>query len=79
MDADARVAAMEAFDTERCDSPKTPRFILCSLMACGTGINLTRGNVAFMMDLWWNQVRVFDGIWRLVAFSAHIFRLVVHC
>jgi hypothetical protein len=31
MDADARVHAMEAFDTERCDSMKTPRFILCSL------------------------------------------------
>ena len=33
---------------------RTPRFILCSLHACGTGINLTRGNVVFMLDCWWN-------------------------
>ena len=30
-----------------------PTFILCSLLASGTGINLTRGNYAFMMDCWW--------------------------
>ena len=43
MSAEARVRAMEIFDTERTDTMQTPRFILCSLMACGTGINLTRG------------------------------------
>eukprot|EP00980_Cylindrotheca_fusiformis_P021353 scaffold8235_cov113-Cylindrotheca_fusiformis.AAC.7 len=32
-----------------------PRFILCSLLASGTGINLTRGNHAFLMDCWWNE------------------------
>jgi SNF2 family DNA or RNA helicase len=53
--ANERIDAMMAFDTERCDSRATPRFMLCSLMACGTGINLTRGNVVFMMDTWWNQ------------------------
>jgi SNF2 family DNA or RNA helicase len=50
-----RIEAMERFDTEGCDTPRTPRFILCSLHACGTGINLTRGNVVFMMDTWWNE------------------------
>jgi DNA repair protein RAD5 len=53
--ADERIDAMMKFDTDRCDSPATPRFMLCSLTACGTGINLTRGNVVFMMDTWWNQ------------------------
>lgn len=32
-----------------------PRFILCSLLASGTGINLTRGNHAFLMDCCWNE------------------------
>jgi SNF2 family DNA or RNA helicase len=54
MSADDRIDAMEMFDSEGCDSQQTPRFILCSLHACGTGINLTRGNVVFMMDCWWN-------------------------
>jgi len=49
-----RIDAMDAFDTQGCDSNRTPRFILCSLMACGTGINLTRGNVVFLLDPWWN-------------------------
>lgn len=53
--ADERIDSMMRFDTERCDTVETPRFMLCSLMACGTGINLTRGNVVFMMDTWWNQ------------------------
>lgn len=42
--------AMEKFETEACDTMDTPRIVLCSLRACGTGINLTRGNVVFMMD-----------------------------
>jgi hypothetical protein len=54
MSADERIDAMEKFDSEGCDSMRTPRFILCSLHACGTGINLTRGNVVLMMDCWWN-------------------------
>lgn len=33
MSADARQDSMERFDTEGCDSLRTPRFILCSLMA----------------------------------------------
>lgn len=33
MSADARQESMERFDTESCDSMRTPRFILCSLMA----------------------------------------------
>jgi SNF2 family DNA or RNA helicase len=55
MSADQRIEAMEQFDTEECDTMQTPRFILCSLHACGTGINLTRGNVVFLMDCWWNS------------------------
>lgn len=54
MSADKRSENMAKFETERCDSAATPRFILCSLMACGTGINLTRGNVVFLTDPWWN-------------------------
>lgn len=30
-----------------------PRFLLCSLTACGTGITLTRANHVYMMDTWW--------------------------
>ena len=52
--ADHRTQAMEIFDTKGTTSMDTPRFMLCSLMACGTGINLTRANVVFMMDCWWN-------------------------
>ena len=37
------------------DDDASPRFILGSLSACGTGINLTRGNHAFLMDCWWNE------------------------
>lgn len=36
MNPQERIDAMERFDTERCDSMRTPRFILCSLHACGT-------------------------------------------
>ena len=34
-----------------------PRFILCSLLASGTGINLTRGNHVFLLDTWWNEAQ----------------------
>lgn len=54
MNAQERIDAMEKFDTQKCDSMRTPRFVLCSLHACGVGINLERGNVAFMLDPWWN-------------------------
>lgn len=46
-----RAAQIHAFNSEDNNSP---RFIICSLLAAGTGINLTRGNHAFMMDCWWN-------------------------
>lgn len=51
MNANERIEAMEAFDSDDEDSP---RFILCSLRACGTGISLTRGNVCLLLDCWWN-------------------------
>ena len=47
-----RMDSVESFNSEWNDSP---RIILCSLHAAGTGINLTRGNHVFMMDCWWNQ------------------------
>lgn len=53
MNAASRIAAIREFSKE--DVTGSPRFILCSLRAAGTGINLTRGNVVFMLDPWWNQ------------------------
>jgi len=52
MSTDQRVEAMEAFDSDDADSP---RVILCSLMACGTGISMTRGNLAIIVEPWWNS------------------------
>ena len=51
MSADERIKAMKAFES---DEEGSPRFILCSLRACGTGISLTRGNVCLLLDCWWN-------------------------
>jgi non-specific serine/threonine protein kinase len=51
MNAMERIKAMEEFSY---DSEDSPRFILCSLHACGTGINLVRGSWVFMLDTWWN-------------------------
>mmetsp|Transcript_12803 Transcript_12803/g.15672 ORF Transcript_12803/g.15672 Transcript_12803/m.15672 type:complete len:1060 (+) Transcript_12803:80-3259(+) len=45
-----RIESISAFSAD-----DGPRLILCSLHAAGTGINLTRGNHAFMMDCWWND------------------------
>ena len=45
-----------------------PRFMICSLHAAGTGINLTRGNHVFMMDTWWNkavEMQAMDRVHRL--------------
>ena len=82
MDAQARIDAMEAFDTQRCDSMRTPRFILCSLHACGVGVNLDRANVAFMLDPWWNAAtenQAMDRIHRLSSTRpVCIYRLVMH-
>ncbi|KAL7547677.1 hypothetical protein ACHAWF_010962 [Thalassiosira exigua] len=50
--APKRIAAISSFNADANDSP---RFILCSLLASGTGINLTRANWCFMMDVWWNE------------------------
>lgn len=43
MNAASRIEAMREFNKE--DVMASPRFILCSIRAAGTGINLTRGNV----------------------------------
>lgn len=53
MNATARIEAMRDFAKE--DVKNSPRFMLCSLRAAGTGINLTRANVAIMLDPWWNK------------------------
>lgn len=50
--AKKRIEVINRFNSDERD---TPRFILCSLLASGTGINLTRGNHAFMMDIYWNE------------------------
>lgn len=60
-----RNAAVMAFTSDEEDSP---RFILCSLKAAGTGINLTRGSWAFMMEPHWNEAtenQAMDRIHRL--------------
>jgi SNF2 family DNA or RNA helicase len=49
MTAKKRNKAMEMFSADACDSPETPRFILCSLKACGVGITLIRANHVFMV------------------------------
>ena len=50
--ATRRITNITRFNSDGEDSP---RFILCSLLAAGTGINLTRANWCFMMDVWWNE------------------------
>jgi len=65
MNTDQRVEAMEAFASDEKDSP---RVILCSLMAAGTGITLTRGNLAIMIEPWWNfsmESQAMDRIYRI--------------
>ena len=46
---------IEAVSSLNSDAEDSPRFILCSLHAAGVGINLTRANWAFMLDVWWNS------------------------
>ena len=48
-----RISAIQSFNLVS----GGPRFILCSLKAAGEGLNLTRGNVVFMMDPYWNSAR----------------------
>jgi SNF2 family DNA or RNA helicase len=52
MSANSRMSAMEAFEKDGTHTMEEPKFVLCSLMACGVGVNLTRGNVVFLMDPW---------------------------
>jgi SWI/SNF-related matrix-associated actin-dependent regulator of chromatin subfamily A3 len=60
-----RIDAMKRFSSIDNDGP---RFMICSLHAAGTGINLTRGNHVFMMDTWWNkavEMQAMDRVHRL--------------
>jgi SNF2 family DNA or RNA helicase len=50
--APKRISTISSFNS---NDAGAPRFILCSLLASGTGINLTRANWCFMMDVWWNE------------------------
>jgi SWI/SNF-related matrix-associated actin-dependent regulator of chromatin subfamily A3 len=81
MNPQERVDSMEKFDTVRCDSMRTPRFILCSLHACGTGINLERGNVCFMLDPWWNAAAENQAMNRIHRISStrpvRVYRMVM--
>ena len=52
MNATERVEAMEDFSS---NEEGSPRFMLCSLHACGTGITLNRANYVFTMDPYWNK------------------------
>lgn len=66
MSTTSRLDAMHEFSKE--DVKKSPRFMLCSLRAAGTGINLTRANVAIMCDPWWNkavEAQAMDRVHRL--------------
>lgn len=67
MDVDKRMKAMRDFGKE--DATTSPRFILCSLKACGTGINLTRGSVAFMLEPHWNEAAENQAADRVSLFS----------
>ena len=60
MSAEERLVAMQDLQS---DEKGSPRFMLCSLLAVGIRVSLTRANVAIMMDSWWNfaiesQVRI---------------------
>ena len=37
------------------DDIESPKVLLVSLKAGGTGLNLTRGSTVFLLDLWWNE------------------------
>mmetsp|Transcript_5440 Transcript_5440/g.11830 ORF Transcript_5440/g.11830 Transcript_5440/m.11830 type:complete len:878 (+) Transcript_5440:183-2816(+) len=78
LSAPKRIAAISSFNS---DSPNSPRFILCSLLASGTGINLTRANWCFMMDVWWNEAvesQAMDRIHRISQTRhVHVLRFVM--
>jgi len=79
MSSDQRVESMKAFQSDDEDSPD---IILCSLMACGTGISLTRGNLAIMIEPWWNasiEEQAMDRIYRIgQTRPVRVVRLIMH-
>ena len=79
MNAEKRLEAIRKFSTEQCNSMKTPRFVLCSLRACGTGINLTRGSFAFLMDPYWNLAVEDQAMDRVSACTALRLNCVLYC
>ena len=77
--AQKRIQRIQQFNSE--DATESPRFILCSLLAAGTGLNLTRANHAFMMDVWWNEAveaQAMDRIHRISQTrKVHVSRFVM--
>ncbi|KAL9184392.1 hypothetical protein ACHAXT_002478 [Thalassiosira profunda] len=77
--AQKRIQRIQRFNAE--DATESPRFILCSLLAAGTGLNLTRANHAFMMDVWWNEAvesQAMDRIHRISQTrKVHVSRFVM--
>jgi len=65
MPPDKRAAEVSRFSA---DAAGSPRVILVSLKAGGTGINLTRANLVFLLDLWWNfavEEQAMDRVYRI--------------
>lgn len=60
-----RTEALRSFSS---DDNNAARFMLCSL-GSGEGINLSRGNVVFVMDTWWNQAKELQAIDRCHRFG----------
>ena len=68
MNAIERYEAMKAFESDGPRTVRGPRFMLCSLRACNTGITLTRANHIFLMDTWWNAAeenQAMDRVYRI--------------
>ena len=77
MNAHERIQAMQDFESE----DDGPRFIMCSLHACGAGISLTRGNVIWLCDAWWNasiEAQAMDRVHRIgQTRNVKVIRLII--
>ena len=52
------------------DEAGSPRVMLVSLKAGGTGITLTSANLVFLLDLWWNfavEEQAMDRVYRCIV------------
>lgn len=58
-----RISSLEEFN-----SNNQKKVFLCSLKACGFGLNLQKANVVMMIDPWWNssaEKQATDRVWRI--------------